>query len=195
MERDKYFSGLLYSICKGLNSFFSSKTQKKIVSDDMPENMSVVSFSIINSLDIQTRFWVDGEWNRPSVYFYSKIFLSLQQVHGEVHVSVHMCTNDYLRCIKCEVHGRVRRNVIRCTKKRVPRFLILEALLVSTSLVRILNSQGMKNYKSTESLCRSILAIYTNDWSTCRYVYCCCVYFFSGKFLNVCKPRTTTYPL
>ena len=78
MERDKYFSGLLYSIGKGLNSFFSSETQKKIVSDDMPENMSVVSFSIINSLDIQTRFWVDGEWNRPSVYFYSKIFLSLQ---------------------------------------------------------------------------------------------------------------------
>ena len=30
MERDKYFSSLLYSICKGLNSFFSSETQKKI---------------------------------------------------------------------------------------------------------------------------------------------------------------------
>ena len=30
MERDKYFSGLLYSICKGLNRFFSTETQKKI---------------------------------------------------------------------------------------------------------------------------------------------------------------------
>ena len=31
--------------------------------------------------------------------FYSKIFLSLWQVHGEVHVGVHACTSDYLRCI------------------------------------------------------------------------------------------------
>ena len=62
-------------------------------------------------------------------------------------------------------------------------------------MVWLLNSQGMKNCKSTESFCRSILAIYTNDWSTFWYVYCCYVYFFSGKFLNVCKPRTTTYPL
>ena len=30
MERDKYFSNLLYSICEGLNSFFSSENQKKI---------------------------------------------------------------------------------------------------------------------------------------------------------------------
>ena len=30
MERDKYFSNLLYSICEGLNSFFSSKNHKKI---------------------------------------------------------------------------------------------------------------------------------------------------------------------
>ena len=65
MERDKYFSGLLYSICEGLNFFFSSKTQKKILSDDMSENMFVVYFSIINSLDTWTMFWVDGEWNRP----------------------------------------------------------------------------------------------------------------------------------
>ena len=30
MERDKYFSSLLYSICEGLNCFFFSETQKKI---------------------------------------------------------------------------------------------------------------------------------------------------------------------
>ena len=48
----------------------------------------------------------------------------------------------------------------------------------------------MKNCKSTKSFCRSILAIYTNVWSTFWYVYCC--YFFSGKFLNVRKPRTKT---
>ena len=77
MERDKYFSSLLCNICEGLNSFFFSETQKKILSDDMSENMSVVSFSIKNSLDTQTRFWVDGEWNRPYVYLCSKIFPSL----------------------------------------------------------------------------------------------------------------------
>ena len=58
MERDKYFSSLLScSIWEGLNSFFSSETQKKLLSDDI----SVVSFSIINSLDTQTKSWVDGE--------------------------------------------------------------------------------------------------------------------------------------
>ena len=62
-------------------------------------------------------------------------------------------------------------------------------------MVWLLNSQGTKNCKSTESFCRSILAIYTNDWSAFWYVYCCYVYFFSGKFLNVCKPRTTLYRL
>ena len=30
--------------------------------------------------------------------FYSKIFLSLQQVGGEVHVSIHACMDEYLRC-------------------------------------------------------------------------------------------------
>ena len=30
MERDKYFSSLSYSICKGHNSFFFSETQKKM---------------------------------------------------------------------------------------------------------------------------------------------------------------------
>ena len=62
-------------------------------------------------------------------------------------------------------------------------------------MVRLLNSQGMKNCKGTESSSRSILAIYRNDWSTFWYVYCFYVYFFSGKFRNVRKPRTTLYPL
>ena len=62
MERDKIFFKLLYSICEAINSFFSSQTQKKSLFD---ENMSVGSFSIESSLDINTRFWFDGEWNRP----------------------------------------------------------------------------------------------------------------------------------
>ena len=62
-------------------------------------------------------------------------------------------------------------------------------------MVRWLNSQGMKNWKSTESFCRSILTIYTNDWSTFGCVYCCYIYFFCGKLLNVCKPGTATYLL
>ena len=60
-------------------------------------------------------------------------------------------------------------------------------------MVWLLNSQGMKNCKSTESFCCSILAIYTNEWSTVWYVYCCYVYFFSARFLNMYKPRTTFY--
>ena len=32
--------------------------------------------------------------------------------------------------MKCEVHEHVHKHVIRCTKKHVPRFLILEALLI-----------------------------------------------------------------
>ena len=51
-------------------------------------------------------------------------------MHGGVHVSIHACTNDYSRCTKCEVHDRVCKNVVRCTEKRVPWFLILEALQV-----------------------------------------------------------------
>ena len=62
-------------------------------------------------------------------------------------------------------------------------------------MIWLLNSQGLKNCKSTESFCRSILAIYTNDWSIVWYVYCYYVCLCSGKFLNVCKPRTTTSPL
>ena len=57
MERDKYFSSLLYSIFERLNSL--------ILYDYISKNMSVVSFSIKNSPDTQTRFWIDGEWNRP----------------------------------------------------------------------------------------------------------------------------------
>ena len=53
----------------------------------------------------------------------------------------------------------------------------------------------MKNRKSRESFCRSIFAIYIKDWSTFWYVNRCYVYFFCGKFLNMCMPRTTTYPL
>ena len=60
--------------------------------------------------------------------------LSLQQVQGEVHISIHTCTNNYLRCTECEVHDRVSKHVIRCTKKHVPRFLIFEALRMHISL-------------------------------------------------------------
>ena len=48
-------------------------------------------------------------------------------------------------------------------------------------MVWLLNCQGMKNCKSTERFCRSILAIYTDYWSTFWYVYCCYVCFFLGN--------------
>ena len=62
-------------------------------------------------------------------------------------------------------------------------------------MVWLLNSQGMKNCKSTESFCRSILAIYTNDWSIFDMFTAAMFIFFSRKFLNMCKFRTTTCPL
>ena len=67
----------------------------------------------------------------------------------------------------------------------------LETCLVVTWL---LNSQGMKNSKSTESFCLRILTIYTNDWST--YILTSSLlscFFFSERFLSMCKPRTTFY--
>ena len=45
-------------------------------------------------------------------------------------------------------------------------------------MVWLLNSQGMKNCKSTKLFCLSILTIYTNDWSPFWHVYCYHVYFF-----------------
>ena len=81
-----------------------------------------------NSLDNQTRFWVDREWKIPKCTFYSKIFPSLQEVHSEVYISVHTCWNNYLGCMKWEVHDHLQKHVVRCTKKQVPIFLILEAV-------------------------------------------------------------------
>ena len=45
-------------------------------------------------------------------------------------------------------------------------------------MVSLLDYQGIKSCKSTESFCLSILTIYTNNWSTVRHVYWCHVYFF-----------------
>ena len=57
--------------------FFSSQTQKKILSNDMSENMSVVSFSIKNSLDtrVDSRLMVSGI--DLKFISYTEIFLSL----------------------------------------------------------------------------------------------------------------------
>ena len=50
-------------------------------------------------------------------------------MHGEVHVNIHACTNDNFSCAKCELHDRVRKHTVRCTKKRVPKFPFVEALI------------------------------------------------------------------
>ena len=88
----------------------------------------IASFSIKNSLDTQTRFWVNGEWNRPYVYltFTLKYLYLCNRCTAQ-----YACTNNYLRCTKCKAHGRVSNHVISHMKKRVPIFLILEALCFS----------------------------------------------------------------
>ena len=66
-------------------------------------------------------------------------------MHGGVHISIHACTNDYLRRAKCVVHDRVHKNVIRCTKKRVSRFPILEALVELIDFGNSGNNAGMSD--------------------------------------------------
>ena len=60
-------------------------------------------------------------------------------------------------------------------------------------IIELSNFQEMKNWRSTESFCLSILTIYKNDWSTFWHVYCCHVYFFSVRFLNRWKLSATFY--
>ena len=57
-------------------------------------------------------------------------------------------------------------------------------------MVWLLNSQDMENCESAESICRSILATYTNNWSIFD-IFTVAIY-FSRRFLNVCKSRTKT---
>ena len=68
-------------------------------------------------------------------------------MHGEVHISVHVCTNDYLRCTKCEVHDRVHKHAIRSTKKRIPIFLILGALKPVVSQLTFLYRDTLRNWQ------------------------------------------------
>ena len=51
----KIFFKFIISTTDGLHSLFFSETQKKTLSGDMPENVSVGFFLIINNVDIQTR--------------------------------------------------------------------------------------------------------------------------------------------
>ena len=63
-----------------------------------------------------------------------------------------------------------------------------------STIVWLLNSQGMKNCKSTESFCISIIFTQMIRSLKLWHVHCCHVYFFcSARFLNMCKPRTTIH--
>ena len=75
--------------------------------------------------------------------------------------------------------------------------LIWKMISVSLLLmVLLMKSQGMKNFKSAESFCLIILTIYTNDWSTQILTHLLLPYlFFSARFQNICKARTTFYLL
>ena len=87
--------------------------------------------------------------------FYSKIFLFCSRCTARF---THAFTNDYLRCTKCEVHDRVCKHIIRCMKKHVPRFPILEAL-------------GRKNY----NFCRSFYISYMLYTYFLTYFFITCV--------------------
>ena len=57
-------------------------------------------------------------------------------------------------------------------------------------MVWLLNSDGMKTWKSTESFCLSILTIFTNDWSWIDMFTVGMFIFYSATLMNRCKPRT-----
>ena len=67
----------ILQVCEGHNSFFSSKTQEKILFDDMSQNKSVVSFSIktVWLPKLGSGLMVSGVDLKFT--FYSKIFSSL----------------------------------------------------------------------------------------------------------------------
>ena len=93
---------------------------------------SVVSFSIktIWILRLGSGSMVSGIDFLSLLLTLKYFYLCIQQIDEEVHISVHACPSDYLRCTKCEVHDGVCKHIIRCTKDCVPRFLILEALVL-----------------------------------------------------------------
>ena len=64
-------------------------------------------------------------------------------------------------------------------------------------MVLLLKSQGMKHCKNAESFCLSILTIYLILTGPLKFwhVYCCHVYFFSARILNMWMSRTTFYLL
>ena len=126
MERDKNFSSLLHSTCEGLYSFFSSESQKKIcqIVRKKPYLALLLKSSHLRmTLELKLRmgkFWVSRLGSGlmaigigPKFTFFSKISLS-------------RCTARYMDAQKIICSAK---NVIRCTKKRIPRLLILQALL------------------------------------------------------------------
>ena len=56
-------------------------------------------------------------------------------------------------------------------------------------------SQGMKNCKNPGSFYLRILFIKMTGPNKFWHVYCCNVYLFSVRFLNMCKPKTILYLL
>ena len=71
-------------------------------------------------MDTQTRFWVDGEWNRPYIYLCSRCKLRYMLTYTHAWTTTWGAQN-----VRCTI---MYTNVIRCTNKQVPRFLIFEAL-------------------------------------------------------------------
>ena len=56
-------------------------------------------------------------------------------------------------------------------------------------MVWLLNSQGINNCKSAESFCLDILFTQIIGLLKFWHIYCCHVYLFSVRYLNMCKPR------
>ena len=89
-----------------------------------PHSLDVPIKTFANSLDVlNERTHIHCFQTQLTESFYFSIVGSARGT-----LSVHACTNNYFRCTICEVHDHVRKYVIRCTKKRIPRFLILEVL-------------------------------------------------------------------
>ena len=62
-------------------------------------------------------------------------------------------------------------------------------------MVWLLNSQGINNCKSAESFCLDILFTQIIGLLKFWHIYCCHVYLFSVRYLNMCKPRAIFFLL
>ena len=103
-----------------------------------------------------------GHIDPPRINYFQKAqpwrhsLIPLKTMQTMQLISAKKKRNQYLRCTKCEVHEHVRNHVICCTKKHVPRFLILEALKITLRFLTFGASFWLTSSKTPQDPCLMI---------------------------------------